>query len=358
MFGSGMGHSEKRKGKRVKQGRIAGAATKATYDMDALFEQYCHAKIAEGRAPKTIEKLGFIYKTLGEFLDQQGVARDVRNIDADLLRNYTTWMLTDYVKFKDSKYKPKYAEENGLSKRTANDYIRCLRTFGKFWVAEDIVEENPFAKINNIKYVEKEIVVLTVEELKALLDAPDKRSYCGFRDYVLMTLLIDSMLRINEALSLKVSDIDFKTNSMTVRAENTKTKKARMVPLQSQTIRLIKELLKEVEEFDTEYIFLSNYGEPMTPNHFRNQLRRYHVPAAGITKKVHPHLFRHTGATMFLEAGGDIRHLQMILGHSDLRMVMRYTHLSNQSLKAQHEAFSPLNQVIGKLNKERKIKRR
>lgn len=60
---------------------------------------------------------------------------------------------------------------------------------------------------------------------------------------------------------------------------------------------------------------------------------------------------------MFLEAGGDIRHLQMLLGHKDLRMVMRYTHLSLKSLTDQHNKYSPLNQVFNKLNKDRKILR-
>lgn len=60
---------------------------------------------------------------------------------------------------------------------------------------------------------------------------------------------------------------------------------------------------------------------------------------------------------MFLESGGDLRHLQIILGHSDLRMVTRYTHLSTGSVKNQHEQHSPINQIITKLNKERKILR-
>lgn len=224
-------------------------------------------------------------------------------------------------------------------------------------VEEEIIRANPFDKVNNVKYTNKEITILNPDELKALLAAPDKRTYKGFRDFVIMTLLLDSMMRINEVLSLKVSDIDFYTNTLTVRAEIAKSRKARLIPIQKHTANLLKELLTEVEEFSSDYVFLANYGERLEPNHFRNQLKRHYIKKAGITKRVHPHLFRHTGATMFLEAGGDIRHLQMLLSHADLRMVIRYTHLSNQSLIHQHDKFSPLNAVIGKLNKERKIYR-
>lgn len=109
-------------------------------------------------------------------------------------------------------------------------------------------------------------------------------------------------------------------------------------------------------DFDSDYIFLTNYGEQLTRDHFRKRLNGY-AKGAGITKKVHPHLFRHTAATMFLESGGDIRHLQLLLGHTDLRMVLRYTHLSKESLINQHEKYSAMNQITGKLNKPRKIKR-
>lgn len=157
-------------------------------------------------------------------------------------------------------------------------------------------------------------------------------------------------------LSLTVNDIDFSAKVITVQTTLAKSRKARIVPIKNTTSNLLKDLIKENEEFEMDYIFLTNYGEPMDRNHFRKRLKKY-AEAAEITKNVHPHLFRHTGATMFLEAGGDIRHLQMLIGHTDLRMVMLYTHLSKQALINQHDKFSPLNAVIEKLNKERKVLR-
>ncbi|MED2489224.1 MULTISPECIES: tyrosine-type recombinase/integrase [Bacillus cereus group] len=119
----------------------------------------------------------------------------------------------------------------------------------------------------------------------------------------------------------------------------------------------MKDLIKENEEFETDYVFVKNDGEQIDRNHFRKRLRKY-VEETGIIKRVHPHLFRHTCTTMFLEAGGDIRHLQILLGYTDLRMLLiRYTHLSKQALLNQHDKFSPLNPLIDKLNKERKILR-
>lgn len=142
-----------------------------------------------------------------------------------------------------------------------------------------------------------------------------------------------------------------------MRASVAKNRKSRTVPIQRRTAKLLSELLKETQEFDSDFVFLANYGERMTPNSFRNRLRRNYIKQAGIKKIVHPHLFRHTAATMFLESSGDIRHLQMLLGHSDLKMVMRYTHLSNKALIDQHGKHSAMNQVANKLHRNRKTKR-
>ncbi|MDZ5669114.1 tyrosine-type recombinase/integrase [Bacillus stercoris] len=136
-----------------------------------------------------------------------------------------------------------------------------------------------------------------------------------------------------------------------------KNRRARTVPIEFGTAKMLNELIVENRaDFESEYIFLANYGERLTRDHFRKRLVEY-AKEVGIKKRVHPHLFRHTAATMYLESGGDMRHLQMLLGHSDLRMVQRYTHLSGSSLTAQHEKYSAINKVRGKLNKQRKIKR-
>ncbi|MBY0098664.1 tyrosine-type recombinase/integrase [Mesobacillus maritimus] len=349
-------HSERRKWKRVKTVR-SGVSSPSNNDLDVLFQNYYDVKLAEGRAKQTLEKYRLIYGNLCKYLDVHGIGRDIRNIDVGLVRKYISWLLKDYVQFEKHKFKPDYAKKRGLSPQTTNDYLKTLRTFFRFLVEEGKVDVNPFEAVNSVKYTDTEILVLTAEELKVLLEAPDKRTYTGFRDYVLMTLLIDTMTRINEALSLKTSDVDFSNNTITVRATIAKNRKARIIPIQKQTAKLLKELIKEIEEFECEYIFLANYGERLTSNHFRNMLRRHYIKKAGIKKRVHPHLFRHTAATMFLESGGDIRHLQLLLGHSDLRMVMRYTHLSNRALKEQHDRHSALNQLTGKLNQKRKTKR-
>lgn len=348
-------HSEKRKGKSVKRSRAV--ARKSADDLDVLYAKFKEIKQAEGRSERTLGQYDENYGFFTSFLDLHGIERKVSTIDKDIIRKYIVYMRDDWVKFDGHKYKTEEYMTKGLAPSTINTRLKTLRVMFKCLVEEEYVTNNPMIGVKNITEPDGIINVLSAEELKQLLAAPNQRDYTQFRDYVLMYFLVESMCRIGETLSLRKQDFDFYNKTVTIPAGIAKSRKARTLPLGQTMIRLIKELIAENNtDFDSEYIFLSNYGEPLKSNHFRKRLNEY-AKMACIDKNVHPHLIRHSAATIFLESGGDIRHLQLLLGHADLRVVIRYTHLSQQSLRNQHDKYSALNQVTGKLNKPRKIKR-
>lgn len=347
--------ADKRQGKRVKTVRTI--VRKSASNLDDLFMKFKAIKQAEGRAPGTLNQYEDNYGFFVEYLDRHGIRRSMKDITKQTIREYIIYMRDKWIKFKDHKFKTEAEMTVGLSPSTINTRLKTLRVMFKCLMEEGLIDHNPVEGIKNVSEPEEEIVILTAEELKQLLNVPNQRHYAEFRDFVLMNYLIDGMSRISEALGLRYSDVDFVARTVTIPAGIAKSRKARIIPLQPTTSRLLKELITENRtDFDSDYIFLTNYGEPITRDHFRKRLNEY-AKKAGITKNVHPHLFRHTAATMFLESGGDIRHLQLLLGHADLRVVLRYTHLSKESLINQHEKHSALNQIISPLSKPRKIKR-
>lgn len=351
-----MSHSEKRRGKMVKTDRAIKGTRKTIYALETLFDKAYTAKAAEGLADGTLYRYRHAHSLFVKYLEAAGVKKDIRHIDVDICREFVTYLLEDRVKFDGHKYKPETSKTEGVSARYTNDIIKTLRTSFRQLKADGLISENYFESVKTVKQPDKLVNVLSADELKALLDAPDQRQYSSFRDYVALLVMIDTMARVSEVLSLTIHDVDLNAREVVFKAEITKTRRGRIVPIQPRTARLIRELLAEVSEFESEYIFLANYGEPLQPNHFRKQLKRY-AKQAGITKNVHPHLIRHSAATMYLEGGGNLRYLQALLGHVDQRMTARYTHLSKQSIADNHEQYSALNQVIGKLNKPRKIRR-
>lgn len=345
--------ADRRTGKRVKVERTTVTNTKT---LDGLFQMFYEAKVAQGMTKRTLETYRENYKFFCDYLNMKFIPLEVQAITPEILRGYQTWMLTEKTRFDGHQWKSDKEKTVGLSPVTVNTRTKNIRTMFRFLLEEGLIDKDPWVTVKKAEESHTEIKVLTVDQLKSLFHSPDQRTYAGFRDYVIMNVLIDGFLRINEAMQLKTTDIDFDLGMITIRAENTKTKCSRIVPLQRNTLKLLQELIQECSEFESEYVFLTNYGERLDANQFRHRLKE-HAEKAGLTVNVHPHLFRHTSATIFLEQGGEVRHLAKILGHADLRMVMLYTHLSKKSIKSQHEQFSPLNAITRKLEKSRKILR-
>lgn len=345
---------DRRVGKRIRGER---ESSTVSYDLALLFERLVNAKVAEGRSPGTLKQYRTNFAFFTDWLDQEGVEKDVRLITPELIRSYTAYMLHGKIRYEGHQYKTSEEKTVGLSSVTVNTRLKTLRVLFGFLKEEGLIHTNPMEKVKQVTEDVNNVTVLTVDQIKQLFAVPNQRRYTGFRDFVLMNLLLDTMLRIKEALSITVADVDFNSNTLTVRGEVAKNRHARIVPMQRTTANLLRELIQENQEWNTPWLFVANYGEPLDQNHFRHRLKRY-AEAVGITdRRVSPHIFRHSGATLFLQNGGDIRHLQMILGHRDLRMVLRYTHLQTDSLRSQHERFSPLNSVLGPLSKSRKILR-
>ena len=346
--------SEKRKGKSVKNKRTS---VRLQYSLDYLFEYYYQARVSEGRAKNTLLTYRNNYGYFCEYLDHLGLDRDVRNVTTELGREYIIWLRNEKQRFSDKCNVPDRVKTVGLRPKSINTRIKNMKTMFKFLYEEGKIDHDPLAPVKCVEDLGRDIKVLSIDELKRLLDAPNLRKYSDFRDYVVLNLLIDAMLRIDEALTLRKNDLDFNIGAVTIRKEIAKTRKPRIVPITKRTIKLIQELLRETEEFDSEYVFLSNYGDRLLPNNFRQRLKIYAERAGIDPESIHPHLLRHTGATLFLEEGGSERHLQIILGHSDGRMTAHYTHLSDRSVKKNHEEFSPLNAIVGASSKPRKILR-
>lgn len=331
--------------------------TEFNTDLDDIFERFIRDRKAEGVGEQAVEDYEYSFRYLKKYLDRVGLEHDIRNVDEDLIRDYIVYMRDEAIRFENHPFKTDKDRVIGLKPSTINTRIKSLKTLFNRLEADGKWTDNTLADIKQLHEPIEMIDVLTPDELREIFAIPDQRSYAGFRDYVIMNFLLDSLVRIGETVQLRKPYFDFAGKCVNIPAYVAKNKKFRIVPLKDKTLRLIEELIEENEtDFESDYVFLTNYGAPITTGRFRTRLNEF-VAKTSITKNVYPHLFRHTSATIFLENGGDIRHLQTLLGHSDLRMVQRYTHLSNPSLARQHGEYSAMNNIEKKLEKPRKIKR-
>ncbi|MEK4157869.1 tyrosine-type recombinase/integrase [Paenibacillus sp. FSL E2-0230] len=176
-------------------------------------------------------------------------------------------------KWEGHSHKGEHNKTIGLSPVTVNTIIKGIKTMFKFMNEEGYIPTNPLADIKKVAEPVKEIQILSVQEMHKLLSVIDKSTYAGFRDYVLITVLIDSSARIGEVVFLIEPDVDFKRGLLFFNDNTVKTRRARRVPITKRTVRLLKELISENEEFETDHIFLANYGLPLTINRFRHRLK-------------------------------------------------------------------------------------
>lgn len=343
---------DRRLGKKYKNTR----KVNADKSLNELFDLFYHAKVAEGRAPRTLEMYRESFRYLCEFLTEQGHELVFASVTPEVLRAFIAHLLHSKRKWDGHPHK---SEENmivGLSPVTVNTKFGKLRTMFNFLADEDYIPYNPCTKIKKVREPVKEIRILSPVEFRLLLAQANQRTFVGFRDFVIMTLLIDTMARINEVLTLTKESVDITRGYIYLNEKITKSRRGRTVPIQKRTARLLDELIRDCSEFDTDLVFCTNYGGGLTDDRFRDRLKKY-ADDAGLNIRVHPHLFRHSSATQFLKNGGTESYLQMILGHTDQRMVARYTHLAHDDVKEKHEKYTAMNNVVTVQNESRKTKR-
>ncbi len=155
-------------------------------------------------------------------------------------------MIKDYITY--SKNKKAYSgdeqrEKNTtLSGNTINIRLRTLRTMCKFWFEEVITPDNPMKNMKNIKNLkmdaEEEVKGFSGEEVTLILNYFNERNFGEWRDKLLVLLLLDTGMRINEAISIKIPNVDFKESSIFIPPEINKNRKGRHIPVSGNVMKL------------------------------------------------------------------------------------------------------------------------
>ena len=231
-------------------------------------------------------------------------------------------------------------QAEGTADNTINTNLRAWRAFFNFLHGEGFIGQAP--RITILKTEQNDIETFSKAQMKRLLDQPDRSTFTGYRDYVIMLTLLDTGMRLSELAGLTTSDADFKARLILV---NGKGRKKRYVPMQDTLARHLAEYLAIRGPLHHDILFVNIDNEPYRPRTIQQALGHYGA-AAGITNvRVSPHTFRHTFARYYIVNGGDVFSLQKILGHTTLDMVRKYVNLFGTDVARQHRKFSPLERL-------------
>ena len=228
-------------------------------------------------------------------------------------------------------------------RRTADTYVeghrRSASALLNWAVREGHLERSPLEKIRRIRVERKELATLTAAEVARLIATQSPSTFSGRRNRAIVALLYDTGIRVGELVGLRRDDLDLEDHTLRVRG---KAKRDRRVPLSADLVLVLARYVCEARS--SAQLFTTSTGRPLRPTAVNQWLRRA-GRLAGISKRVSPHVFRHSFATAYLRNGGDEFTLQEILGHSDLEMVRRYVHLAASDVARRHAEASPFTRI-------------
>jgi tyrosine recombinase XerC len=225
-------------------------------------------------------------------------------------------------------------EKNRYSRRSIARKLSAARSFFRFLAREELVGQNPFEHLLSPKIPKKLPNFLYPEEIKLLLEAPDKGSPQGVRDLAILEVLYGTGIRVTEISRMNISDIDFGEGEIRVLG---KGGKERIVLFGSIAHAALKEYLHGKK---AGAVFAGRRGDRLSARQIE-RIIRFYSRKAGIPKKVTPHTLRHSFATHLLEGGADLRMVQELLGHASLSTTQVYTHVTKERLKQVYDASHP-----------------
>lgn len=232
--------------------------------------------------------------------------------------------------------------DSGVSVSTIQRIITCIKSFYLFLYENNFIQSNPAQLIDNPKKRRKLPIIISENEIEALLSCPKTDTSSGMRDKCILELLYSSGLRISELLNIKVNQITQDKSFLKIKG---KGGKERLVPIGSSAMS---SLLTYIDTYrcniknidNVEMLFIKETGAVMSRQECWKMIKKYAL-ASNINKKISPHNLRHAFATHLLNNGADLRTVQMLLGHASLSTTQIYTHIAKDRLVKFHQKYHP-----------------
>ncbi len=235
-------------------------------------------------------------------------------------------------------------KQEGRAASTVARKLASIKAFYRFLTAERYIRRNPAEVLEAASRGLHLPKVLSVQEVERLLDEPNLGTLDGYRDKTMLELLYATGMRVSELVNVPVKNVDMKMQYVIVMGKGSKE---RMLPLGRTALHYLKHYLSVVRpqllhgKPDTAAeLFVTGWGGPMTRERFYEIIVAY-GKSAGISKRVTPHMLRHSFATHLLNNGTDLRIVQELLGHADISTTQIYTHLDVERLREVYDKTHP-----------------
>lgn len=235
-------------------------------------------------------------------------------------------------------------KQEGRAASTVARKLASIKAFYRFLTAERYIRRNPAEVLEAASRGLHLPKVLSVQEVERLLDEPNLGTLDGYRDKTMLELLYATGMRVSELVNVPVKNVDMKMQYVIVMGKGSKE---RMLPLGRTALHYLEHYLSVVrpqllhgKPDAAAELFVTGWGGPMTRARFYEIIVAY-GKSAGISKRVTPHMLRHSFATHLLNNGTDLRIVQELLGHADISTTQIYTHLDVERLREVYDKTHP-----------------
>jgi len=232
--------------------------------------------------------------------------------------------------------------DRGLAASSVARRLSSVRGFYRHLVRDGAVRRDPTEHLDAPRATRPLPRALSRDSASALVEAPDTRRPAGVRDRAILELLYATGMRASECLGLGLEDLNLAAGYVVCTG---KGGKQRLVPVGAEASAWTRRYLREVRPRDVRRrdcgrLFVNPRGGPLSRQSLWTLVRRA-ATAAGLKRRVSPHVLRHSFATHLLEGGADLRAVQAMLGHADISTTQIYTHLPSSALKRMYRDFHP-----------------
>lgn len=320
-----------------------------SYKGAKAYEQYLRHRLSRGEPLiENVEERRYVFREIAlQWLELEvknnNKPSEYRNRKCVLLQTILPFFgnkIIDTITLQDiEQFKTKLLKERKVLNKTVNNYLSILRICLKWAVEKEVIKNLPRIKPLKVPPLNKFDFLTETETLKLLEHASGK-----WRDMIL--LAVRTGLRFGELIALKWEDINFKAKTLTVSRNivhsiegSPKNNRIRTIPLNKDVIEM---LINKTN--DKEYIFYNDEGEPLHYTYCRKKLHRF-CKLAGI-RIINWHALRHTFASHLASKGVSVFAIKELLGHSDIKMTMRYSHVNLPVLRNAIDALEPINGTL------------
>ncbi|MBA3822462.1 MAG: tyrosine-type recombinase/integrase [Ktedonobacterales bacterium] len=279
---------------------------------------------------------------------ERGVT-DIEGIKVHHLRAFIL-ELQNTVADANNPYKPARKDGNKLSDLTVRGFVQVIKTFCKWLYLEELLAEDPSLRLKRPKVASYMIRPFTAQNIEDMLDACDRRTHLGFRNYAMILLMCDTGIRLGELCNLRHDDFHLGVGGdesyITVFGKGKKERKVGISPLVAKCLWKYTSAHRPSDNTKEQWVFLGKSGKPISATAVQQMLRQIKKEIGLEGVRVSPHTFRHTFSTLYMKAGGKLERLSRELGHSKLIVTEEYLkQFGSESALIDHERFSPIQML-------------